>query len=57
MAFVLPQFKPHRNDLKEVKNIVYKAHPELRTSSLGADSLKEEIEKAVFEGWLALDSD
>ena len=56
-----PPYSPDLNPIeiiwKKIKNMIYKAHPELRTSTLKADSLKEEIEKAVFEAWLALDPD
>ena len=56
-----PSYSPDLNLIemiwKKIKNMIYKAHPELRISSLGAHSLKEEIEKAVFEAWLALDPD
>ena len=34
---------------KKVKNMIYRAHSELRISNLRADSLKKEIEKVVFE--------
>ena len=52
-----PDLNPIKMIWKKVKNMVYKAHPELRTSTLGSDSLKNEIEKAVFEAWEALDPD
>ena len=62
--YELMKWPPYSSDLnliemiwKKIKNMVYKAHSELRTSTLKANSLREEIEKAVFEAWSALDPD
>ena len=35
--------------------MVYTAHPELETATSGNETIKQQIEEAVFEAWNALD--
>ena len=48
-----PPYSPDLNPIemvwKKIKDIVYKNHPELQTSTAGAPTIKRQIEEAVHE--------